>query len=335
MQRQQLAVTVCGETVADLVEQPDGRLDPIPGGSPANTALALSRLGHDVRMLARLSTDTFGRRARARLVDNGVDTDDCVVAREPSTLAVVTVGGGGHPTYDFWTEGTADWQWTTQELAEHPRPGTALIHTASVAAWLSPGESVIEGMLHRAALAGVVVSYDPNVRPPLMPDLDEARRRIEAKVRVADVVKISDEDLEVLFPDTDADTVVRRWLDGGPQVVVVTRGPKGSTAIRKGADAVTVPIPPIEVADTVGAGDTFTAGMWHAVASLDSSLTSRGADGLREILASMDDEDWRTVLGVAAAAAGINCSRVGCDPPTRTELSAATSALGDGGASSA
>jgi fructokinase len=318
-----LAVAVCGETVADLVEQDDGRLEPVPGGSPANTALALARLGHDVTMLARLSSDVFGQRARARLESNAVDTSHAISASEPSTVAVVSVGKSGHPAYSFWTQGTADWQWSAAELAPHPRPRTTLLHTASVAAWLSPGEAHIEAMLRRARAEGVVISYDPNARPPLMPDLDEARARIEAKVALAHVVKVSDEDLDILQPCTDWEAAARRWLERGPIAVIVTRGSEGATVLRRGADPVSAAGPSVTVADTVGAGDTFTAGLWHGIAMGAAEPTATvTSEDLRDRLKGMTDADWRAALTIAATAAGVTCSRVGCDPPTAAEVAA-------------
>ncbi len=315
---------MCGETVADLIEQPDGLLRPIPGGSPANTSLALARLGHDTRFLARLSADTFGRRARRRLQEEGVDLSGCIAADEPSTLAVVATDERGHPTYDFWTTGTADWQWTPAELAGEPAAGTRVAHTASVASWTEPGGTVIAEMLERARGDGVLVSYDPNVRPGLFgPDSTDLVRRI---VAAAHVVKLSDEDLGLLSPGEDPVDAARALAAAGPTVVVVTLGPAGALAVRTGqVEPIRVPAPQVSVVDTVGAGDTFTAGL---VDGLLAALPRDPRDLVGE-LSALSAEALGDILRRAATAAAINCSRVGCDPPRADELSAALRARDD------
>jgi fructokinase len=313
---------VIGETVADLIEQPDGALLPVPGGSPANTAFALGRLARPTEFLGRLAPDTFGRRARARLVEAGVDVSGCVDAAEPSTLAVVTTDERGHPSYDFWVIGTADWQWTDDELAAHPRPGAAVVHTASIAAWTPPGDAAIAGLLERAAAAGLLVSFDPNMRPALVGPT--APTAIDRLLRLAHVVKVSDEDLAFLHPDRDPVDVAAAWLTLGPAVVVVTFGPDGAVALRSGREAVRVPAPVVAVVDTVGAGDTFTAGLLTGLVDVLDATTS-GAS-VRDRLLRLDDDALAAVLRRAAVAAAINCTRAGCRPPDEAELTAALTA---------
>lgn len=309
-------ITVCGEMVADLIEQPDGMLKPVPGGSPANTALACARLGVPVSFLGRFGNDVFGDRARARLLENGVDLTGSVQADEPSTLAVATTDAGGHATYAFWTVGTADWQWHPEELRGQPAAGTRAVHTASVASWTPPGASVVLDMLAEAARRDCLVSYDPNIRPALLGPRSAAL--IEQAVAISHLVKVSDEDLATLHPDSDPADTARRWLESGPTLVVVTAGAEGARAFRSGRDAVEVPSADVVVADTIGAGDTFTAGLLTALLDLigDGVAPSDG-------LSALTDAEVAIALRTAAAASGITVTRRGCDPPTAAEVQAA------------
>lgn len=311
-----VVITVCGELVADLIEQPNSSLMPVPGGSPANTALACARLGADVQFLGRFGADVFGERARARLLDNGVGLDHSVSATEPSTLAVATTDAEGHATYSFWTQGTADWQWTADELVDEPQAGTRAVHTASVASWTPPGAQVIIDMLNRARAQGCLVSYDPNIRPALVGE--QSATLIESAVATAHLVKVSDEDVAALHPGTDPEVSARGWLAQGPAMVVMTAGSRGAIAMRSGHPDVVVPAASVTVADTIGAGDTFTAGLLTAL------LAMLPVDGEpAEAVQSLSDDQVREALRTAATASGITVTRKGCDPPTAAELSAA------------
>ena len=310
-------ITVCGELVADLIEQPDGTLRPVPGGSPANTALACARLGMGVTFLGRFGHDVFGERAWDRLEAAGVGLGGSVRADEPSTLAVATTDEDGHAHYSFWTTGTADWQWTNAELAPAPTPGTRVVHTASVASWTPPGAHVIGELLGRArASRTMLVSYDPNIRPALLssssPDL------VHRAIGYAHVVKVSDEDLLTLRPDADPVDTARSWLDLGPDLVVVTAGAKGAVAVRAAREPVAVAAPRVQVADTIGAGDTFTAGLLYAL----TGLLAPEADPAGQ-LDSLDDEQVGQALRTAATAAALTCTRAGCHPPDEAELAGA------------
>jgi fructokinase len=309
-------ITVCGEMVADLIEQPDGTLRPVPGGSPANTALACARLGADVEFVGRFGDDVFGRRARQRLTDNGVGLSGSVDAAEPSTLAVATTDPAGHASYAFWTSGTADWQWTDTELAAAPAPGSRAVHTASVASWTLPGARAIIDMLARAHDSGCLVSYDPNIRLALV--REESHDLVRAALATAHVVKVSDEDVIALHPGADPFEAARAWLGLGPSLVVVTAGGEGARGMRRGHDDIVVPSADVTVVDTIGAGDTFTAGLLTAL--LERLPATKDPEAA---LAALTDEDVTAALRAAAAAAGITVTRAGCDPPTAAELAAA------------
>lgn len=312
-----VAVAVVGEALVDLV--PAGAPElyrAVPGGSPANVALGLSRLGVPTRMLARLARDHFGAAVRRHLEANGVDLSHAVAAAEPTSLAIVALDESGSPDYDFRVDGTADWQWAEEELAG-ALDGVAALHCGSVAMTTPPGDAVL-GRLVRDAARTATVTYDPNCRPLLMGAAAEVRPRVEALVAAADVVKVSEEDLHWLAPGTPAEQVVRSWLDLGPGLVVLTLGPRGALAVGAAAGTVHVPGRAVVVADTVGAGDSF-------MAALVWGLHRRGLLGAdrRPALRALAAEDITAVVASAVRASAITCGRVGADPPTEAELTAA------------
>ncbi|WP_426504573.1 carbohydrate kinase family protein [Dactylosporangium sp. McL0621] len=290
---------VLGEAVIDLVERPDGAFAAHPGGSPLNVAVALSRLRRPVELLARFSTGLFGRRLRAHAEGNGVGLRHAVTAREPATLAAVAIDPSGSAAYDFYVDGTADWQWTAEDLAA--LPAFDVLHTGSLACARPPGGERILTLLRRLrAEGGTLVSYDPNVRPGLTDDLCALRRRVEAFAAVADVVKSSDEDLALLYPGRAAEDVVAEWRSLGAGLVVVTRGADGAFATT--ADGVyDSPGERVPVVDTIGAGDAFMAAL----------LAAHGTMPIPE------------ALRLAGRVAALTCTRPGADPPTLAEVEAA------------
>ncbi|HTZ44359.1 MAG TPA: carbohydrate kinase [Jatrophihabitans sp.] len=309
-------VCVLGEALIDLVHSgsdPDGTdtYRAHPGGSPFNVAVGLARLGQHSQLLARLSGDAFGRQLRAHAERNSVDLSLAIAAPEASTVAVVSLDADRNAAYDFYRTGTADWQWTAAELARVPA-GLGWVHTGSLASWLDPGASVVE-----AWLAGLpertVISYDPNIRPALLGDRDAAVARIERLVALSTVVKASAEDLAWLYPDRDVPSTLRHWRSLGPAAVVVTDGGRGAQAIGADDRPVTVPGRAVEVADTVGAGDAFMAGLIHALK--ESGLV---ADGGRPT-----GEQLRPAVERAVLVAALTVARAGANPPTAAELAAA------------
>ena len=302
-----LDVLVIGECVADIVRLPGAADQVHPGGSPANVAHGLARLGRRATLLTQLGPDANGRLIRDHLAASGVRvrTDG---ATAPTPSAAVTLDGGGRATYTFeitWTlapDGTGD-------PYQH-------VHTGSVAAVMEPGAATVLGAVESARPAATI-SYDPNVRPELMGDHDTAVRRVERCVALSDVVKASDEDLEWLYPGEDPEAVAARWQTTGPALVLVTRGADGALAVLPGGRA-TVEALPTDVVDTVGAGDAFMSGALHALASLGLV----GADG-RERLRSVDADTVTEVLRHAAASGAVTVARAGANPPDEAELKAA------------
>ena len=322
---------IVGENIIDLVPDPtqDGDQDPAfrahAGGSPANVAVTLSQLGSRAGLAARVSQDVFGRRVRTRLAAAGVEKRYLVDAAEPSSLAVVTFDAERRASYDFWLNGTADWQWREGELPNPLDDDVAALHVGSLAAYLAPGAEAIEKLVIREGYRGrVTLSFDPNIRPTIVaaPDgsLDAARARTERLVRLVDVVKVSDEDLGWLYPDSPAEDAAAEWAEIGPALVVLTRGPEGALAIGRAA-TVNVPAPAVTVADTIGAGDSFAGGLLHAL-DVRGLLGPGGADRI----AGLDAKVLTEVIRTATTTAALTCTRVGAVPPTAAELEAALKA---------
>ncbi|KPL35779.1 sugar kinase [Streptomyces anulatus] len=295
---------VVGECVADIVRLPDQAARVHPGGSPANVAYGLARLGHRAVLLTQLGPDGNGRLIREHLASGGVDvrTDGSTA---PTPSAAVTLDGSGQAGYAF------DVSWTLAPVAVEPAP--VHVHTGSIGAVVEPGSTTVLDIV-RAARATATVSYDPNVRPALMGDHAAAVRRVEECVGLSDLVKASDEDLEWLYPGEDPERVAARWLGHGPAVVLVTRGGAGALAVLPGGP-ITVQAPEVDVVDTVGAGDAFMSGTLHALAA--HGLLGPGA---RDRLHAVDRDTVTDVLRHAVASAAVTVSRAGANPPGADEL---------------
>ena len=302
------AIAVIGEALIDLAEAGDD--DPRlahPGGGPYNIAIGLARLGQPTSFVGRISRDPLGIVLRRHAQRSGVDLSLSVDAAEPSTVALVELDDAGVAQYRFGVDGTADFAWTDAELARIP-DDIAAVHFGSLASWLPPGDAAIARRVGALRAAGVLVSYDPNVRPHLQPDAAAARAQVERTIPLAHLVKTSEDDLAWLRPGEPVDSVAARWLALGPSAVVVTRGADGATAYTA-AGARSRPAPPVRVVDTVGAGDAFMSGLLDALARRDLLA----ADGIA-------GAPWDELLDDAVLVAAITCSRAGANPPRRAEL---------------
>lgn len=306
-------LTVLGEAIVDLVAENERRFVAHPGGSPLNVAVGLGRLGRPVSLAARLSHDSFGAMFREHLAASTVDPRHLVDAPEPSSLAVATLDAAGVAGYDFWTEGTADWQWTDAELAGIVDDDTVALHTGSLALELAPGAARIVELLARIK-GRTTISYDPNVRMAKRGPVEAGRAAVERVVALADVVKVSSEDLDWLYPGEQPVAAAARWATAGPALVVVTLGGDGAVAVRAGGEQVRRPSPPVTVVDTVGAGDAFSSGLLGALA--ERGALDRAGAGLSEV-------DLAPALERAALVAALTCARAGADPPTLADVTAA------------
>ncbi|MFC0004120.1 carbohydrate kinase family protein [Micromonospora siamensis] len=306
-------LTVLGEAVVDLAPSGGGDLFAAhPGGSPLNVAVGLARLGRPTAMLARFSRTAFGRRLRAHADTNKVDLTHAVADDRPATLAVVSLNPTGTAEYDFYLTGTADWQWTSDELVGLPA-GTEVLHTGSLAVLLPPGADVVADLLAREHAAGrVLVSLDPNVRPAVLDDPAAARARLLALARYAHLVKASDEDLAWLLPGATVEQAAAHLIALGVRLVVVTRGAAGSYAVTADGVQRHHPARRVTVVDTVGAGDAFTAGLLDALVEVAAATPSA--------VGSLDAAGLDAVLEHATRVAAITCGRPGADPPHGQEL---------------
>lgn len=306
-------ILVCGEALFDLfAEDGDGgklTLDARIGGSPFNVAVGLARLEVPVAYFGGLSRDFFGRRLKAALETEGVDTSLVVDSDALTTLSVVGLDASGSPAYSFYGEGAAD---RLIEPGQLPAlPGSIdTIHLGSFSALVAPvGDALLQ--LVRREHGKRLVAYDPNIRPTVVSDLAAWRGRLDELLPHVDVLKISAEDAETLFPGTDPAELARGWLAKGPSLVVVTRGREGASAFTATTTA-SVPGRTVAVVDTVGAGDTFQAALLARLGETGgrtrTAISALGADTLADL------------LDYAGKASAITCTRRGADLPRRAEL---------------
>ncbi len=294
-------VLVAGEALVD-VRVEDGHRSEHPGGSPLNVAVGLARLGVPTTLATQLGDDAHGRLVAAHVEASGVQ----LVRLPPhgtTATATARLEAGGGATYEF------DIDWDPVRL---PDPGGfRLVHVGSIGATLPPGAGGVVALTREASSAGVPVSVDPNLRPSITPDLDQARTYVQQVIELASVVKLSDEDAEVLWPGREPHSVLDT-LSGAPgaPLVAMTRGGEGAV-LAAGGRRGRAPARPVEVSDTIGAGDSFMAAL------LAGLLVHDLADPAGWTAAALD---WLT--GVAVEAAAVTCSRPGADPPWASELPA-------------
>jgi fructokinase len=302
-------IVVAGEALIDLVPQGRGALAPLQpalGGGPYNTAVALGRLGSPTAFCSRTSYDAFGEALLDGLRQAGVDVSAVQRGTEPTTLAAATIDEHGSASYSFYVEGTADRLFTAP--ARLPE-GTRAVSFGTCSLVLEPGASAYEELMRSAAAQGVFTALDPNIRAGLIPDPDAYRARFKSWLPSVSLLKLSAEDAAWLGGSP------REWLASGPAAVVITHGGDGITAYTGDGAEYSVPGVRVDVVDTIGAGDTVNAALLHGLAAQDAlspaAMASLGADG------------WTELLGFAARAAAITCSRAGAEPPYASELAGA------------
>lgn len=304
---------VCGEALFDVFvtgSTPSGMsLDARVGGSPFNVAVGLARLAQSVAFFGSLSRDPFGDFLAAALASEGVDTSTVVRTDAPTTLSMVSLDALGVPSYEFDGERRADRQLMLEAL-EYVHGRTRAIHLGSYATVVEPIAGTLRALVERVR-GRSLVAYDPNVRLGVVPDPTTWRRALEWMLPRTDLLKVSEDDLRVLTPEASPDAFAAHALKAGVALVVVTRGPYGAAGWTREAKS-TVPAAPVSVIDTVGAGDTFQAGLLTWLAE-HVALE-------REGLASLTGAALRDALTFAARAAAITCSRRGADMPRRAEL---------------
>ncbi|HJQ43102.1 MAG TPA: carbohydrate kinase [Jatrophihabitantaceae bacterium] len=304
-------VLVIGEALVDMVRPPGGDAYASPGGSPANVAVGLGRLDVPTALLTRLGRDAAANIISTHLARDGVELL-ATVDDEPTSVADADVDLVGNAGYAF------DVHWELSEAALGALDLAALrcVHTGSIAAVQSPGAEVVHRLV-RQLHSGATISYDPNCRPSLMGAAETVRPSVGAMLTAADIVKASDEDLAFLYPGTPVFEAAERWAASGPALVVLTQGALGYRAWN-GAGTVTGAAVPVDVEDTVGAGDAFMSALLAGLHDRDLLGAAR-----RSELRMLSAEVLAEVLHEAAVAAAITCSRPGADPPSAAELAAA------------
>lgn len=305
-------IICCGEALIDMLPRnlPDGSdvLLPATGGAVYNTAIALGRLGVETGFFSGLSTDMFGRMLEADLRASGVETALCARSARPTTLAFVELTNG-NARYTFYDEQTAGRMLDGDDLPTFGDDVEAL-HFGAISLIPEPCGSAYETLMMREA-PHRVISFDPNIRANFISDEQRHRDRMRRMIAKSDIVKVSDEDLAWIEPDSSAQDVIAGWLAAGASIVVMTMGADGARAFYRTGD-VHVPGVPVEVVDTVGAGDSFDAGLLTGLQQ--QNLLSKPA--LRDI----GPEGLRQALGLAANVASIVVSRAGANPPWKHEL---------------
>lgn len=305
-------IICCGEALIDFLPRTgaDGAavFQPFPGGSVFNVAIALARLGVRTGFLSGMSRDFFGDSLTDALHRSNVDTGLCMFSDRPTTLAFVSLTDG-HARYAFFDEGSAGRMLLAEDLPALPADVTAL-HFGSISLVAEPCGSTYETLMRNESPLRVT-SLDPNIRPSLIKSREGYLARLDRLVEMADVVKLSDDDLAWLAPEASFEDFAAGWLEKGAKVVILTRGADGATAVTR-TIAVSVPAVRVTVADTIGAGDTFSAAF----------LARLEGDGLltKQALADLTEPQLRDLLAFASRAAAITSSRPGADPPWRKEM---------------
>jgi fructokinase len=306
---------VCGEALMDVFangETPTGlALDARIGGSPFNVALGLARLGQPVAFFGGVSRGFVGERLLRALRDEGIVTSAVVGLDAPTTLSLVGLDAHGVPSYSFYGENCADRLVPESALAQAPSAAWAY-QFGSYAMVVEPVASTQRALVERER-SRALIAYDPNIRLNVEPDLQAWRDTLQWMLLRTDLLKVSDEDLSLLYPGRDVTDLANEWLAAGVGLVVVTRGGEGASAWTR-AHQTTMPASPTTLVDTVGAGDTFQAAMLTWLAEHDCMT--------RDTLRSLDADALAALLAFAGTAAAITCSRRGADLPRRAELPA-------------
>ncbi len=296
-------VWVVGEVLIDLI--PDGDQDlAVVGGGPANTAKALAKLGVKTYFIDGVSNDEYGQMAKAELLSANVLLDYAQFSNKPTCTAKVTLDKSGSASYEFVIEDTATFDFSASWLPDPQNLKPSLLHIGTLATIIEPGASVLFKWAQSVANIAPIV-FDPNIRPVVLGDRDGYVKRVEKWVEISSAVKVSDEDLNWLYSGKPIDEIVGKWLEVGVQLVVVTLGDKGVTAYRK-SEEISVDAIKVDVADTVGAGDTVGAVLVEAI-------VKNGLDRLT-------GEVLKTMLNRAVKAAAITVSRTGANPPSKDEI---------------
>lgn len=310
-------ITCMGECLIDFLPLPEREGGAITdfrmhaGGSIFNVAVGVARLEGATAFASKLADDYFGRYLRAHLEAEKIDTRFLTLAQQGrSTLAFVAIEEGKF-TYSFYGEGTADELLTFDEIPDDLFAQTSVLHFGSI--------SLLRGTTPEAVLKTVkrlkgkaLLSFDPNIRPNMIYDEQRYRALLRKSIALTDIVKVSDADLAWMMEGKPVEQVLHELLAQGPALVIITRGAQGAIAARTGGPMVQMPNFAVDVVDTVGAGDSFCAGILTQLA--ERGMTSRAA------LEGITEEALGQILRFATGVSALNCTRAGADPPRRAEI---------------
>jgi len=310
-------IICCGEALIDFL--PAKTLDgasafqPHTGGSIYNVAIAIGRLGRNVGYLGGISEDFFGQMLLDELKFSNVNLGLVAISNRATTLAFVKLING-QAQYAFVDEGSAGRMIVPEQFPDLPK-NTMAMHFGSFSLINDPGASTYEKLAKDNA-KNLVISLDPNIRPTLVQDKAPYLQRLERMIALADIIKISDEDLRWIYPDTNEnsaseDVIAKKWIDHGAKLVIITKGKDGASAWTANHN-VFQPAIKARFCDSVGAGDTFSAGI---LASLDAKQLLN-----KSKLAKISLTDLEYAMEFAARAAAITVSRAGANPPWKSEL---------------
>lgn len=299
-----MSIWVCGEVLIDLIPGTDGVRVAHVGGGPANTAKALARLGHDVHFIDGISSDQYGQMSRKELLDDEVKLDLALKSDKPTCTAEVTLAADGSASYVFTIDGTATFDFSDAWLPDASRYKPQVLHIGTLVTIIEPASSVLYDWAVKVNEFAPIV-FDPNIRPSVVGDRVRYIAAVEKWAAISSIIKLSDDDVKWLYRDESFESVAQRWIAQGASVVVITRGLDGLIGFSS-AGSVEVPGVKVEVADTVGAGDTVGA-------ILVEAMVEKGLENLT-------GEVLKATLHRAAVAAGITCSRKGAQPPYKHEL---------------
>ena len=307
-------ILCCGEALIDFVPLPGVRAySPCPGGSVYNIAVGLGRLQAPVGFLCQVSTDYFGDLLIDYLQENGVQTGLCPRSDDPTTLAFVSLPGaeGEEPRYMFYANDSADRKLTAESLPQLT-PEIKALHFGSISLVMEPGATALETLMQRES-GQRIISLDPNVRPGLIANRDAYRARFEKWVGLVDILRLSLVDFDFMYPGQPLEPIIASWFDLGLSLCIVTKGAKGAVGTTSMGVTAGSPAPQVQVADTVGAGDTFLA------AAL-AYLQQENLLDQKEKIGNLTTAELQACLAYAGRAAAINCSRQGANPPYKHEM---------------
>ncbi|CAD0187088.1 2-dehydro-3-deoxygluconokinase [Ruegeria sp. THAF57] len=307
-------ILCCGEALIDMIASPtvSGEQGFVPhsGGAIFNTAIALGRLGVPSGMLTGLSSDMFGQQLGRSLQASHVDTSHVIETDRPTTLAFVQLKDG-HATYSFLDENSAGRMLTPEDMPSQ-LPAVSALYFGGISLACEPCADAYASLLDQHGSEKAVM-LDPNIRPSFITDQTRYRTRLNAMIAQADIVKVSDEDLDWIIPGPESLTdKISLLLKEGPAVVIVTKGSEGAVGYLADGRSTSVPVKKVEVVDTVGAGDTFNAGV---LAELERAghLSKQG-------LRSLNPDQLKDALAKGAEVAAVTVSRAGANPPWANEL---------------